>query len=183
MSAQDNDEINLPYHKIPDAPEKYTAGTVVSRMIDGLGFRYYWATNGLTEEDLSFKPSESNRTILETVDHLYQLSSTIYNSAKKEVNDRTIARELNLTFRQKRTQTLQNLRNASAIFSLTKDLSEHQVIFKNKKGTVEFPFWNQINGPIADALWHSGQIVAMRRAAGNPIDGRVNVFLGIRREN
>ncbi|MCW5517283.1 DinB family protein [Muriicola sp. Z0-33] len=183
MSAQENEKGNLPYHKIPDIPESYTAGTVVSRMIDGLGFRYYWATEGLTDENLLYKPSESNRTISETVDHLYQLSLTIYNSAVKEVNDRTQPRDTNLTFKQKRIKTLQNLRKASTIFSTAKDLAEHQIVFKSQRGTAEFPFWNQINGPIEDAIWHSGQIVALRRAAGNPIDPGVNVFLGIRREN
>lgn len=183
MSAQGKKESPLPYRSIPEMPESYTAGTVVSRMIDGLGFRYYWATQGLTAEDLNYKPSESNRTIAETMDHLYNLSRTIYNSAKKEINDRTVPQDSNLTFEQKRGQTLQNLRMASAVFIKTKDLSEHQIIFKNKNGTVEFPFWNQINGPIEDAVWHSGQIVVMRRATGNPIDPKVNVFLGIRREN
>jgi len=183
MSAQEKKESTLPYHKIPDMPDNYTPGTIVSRMIDGLGFRYYWATDGLTANDLTFKPSESNRTISETLDHLFNLSRTIYNSAKKEINDRTLAQDSILTFEEKRAQTLYNLRKASAIFMEVNDLSEHQVIFKNKNGTVEFPFWNQINGPIEDAVWHSGQIAVMRRAAGNPIDSNVNVFLGIRREN
>ena len=43
-------------------------------MIDGLGFRYYWATHGLRPEDLNYKPSETNRTIEETIDHIYNLS-------------------------------------------------------------------------------------------------------------
>ncbi|MBT8185578.1 MAG: hypothetical protein KJN76_12110 [Eudoraea sp.] len=183
VNAQEKNESMLPYHKIPESPETYSAGTVVSRMIDGLGFRYYWATDGLTTENLAYKPSDSNRTISETVDHLFNLSRTIYNSAIKSVNDRTVPRDTNLTFQQKRTETLHNLRKASRLFRKTKDLSEHQVIFNNRTGTVEFPFWNQINGPIEDAVWHSGQIVVMRRAAGNPIDPGVNVFLGVRREN
>ena len=41
-----------------------------------------------------------------------------------------------------------------------------------------FPFWNMINGPISDAIWHSGQVVANRRASGNPINPKVNVFIG-----
>ena len=41
-----------------------------------------------------------------------------------------------------------------------------------------FPFWNHLNGPIADALWHSGQIVSNRRASGNPLNSKVNVFIG-----
>jgi len=46
LQAQD---MELPYHQIPDHAETYSAGNIVSRMIDGLGYRYYWATEGLTE--------------------------------------------------------------------------------------------------------------------------------------
>ena len=53
---ESNAQDKLPYDKIPDAPESYTAGSVVSRMIDGLGFRYYWATDGLRTEDLQYRP-------------------------------------------------------------------------------------------------------------------------------
>ena len=37
----------LPYYQIPDYPSSYNAATVAARTIDGLGFRYYWATEGL----------------------------------------------------------------------------------------------------------------------------------------
>jgi len=37
-------QTELPYKEIPGYPSKYTEGTVISRMIDGLGYRYYWAT-------------------------------------------------------------------------------------------------------------------------------------------
>jgi hypothetical protein len=30
------------------------------------------------------------------------------------------------------------------------------------------PFWHLINGPMADALTHTGQISSFRRLAGNP---------------
>ena len=33
----------------------------------------------------------------------------------------------------------------------------------------EYPFWNQLNGPIADAIWHVGQVVSFRRTAGNSL--------------
>ena len=32
------------YYQIPEYPEKYTSENVTARMVDGLGFRYYWAT-------------------------------------------------------------------------------------------------------------------------------------------
>ena len=42
--------------------------------------------------------------------------------------------------------------------------------------------WNQINGPIADALWHCGQVVSFRRASGNPYNSKASLFTGKLRE-
>ena len=39
------------------------------------------------------------------------------------------------------------------------------------------PFWNMINGPLADALTHVGQINSWRRLAGNPAP-KADVFRG-----
>ena len=182
IQSQDSPEQPIPYREIPAHPEEYNAGTVVSRMIDGLGFRYYWATEGLRQEDLAYKPSETNRTIGETVDHIYGLSWVIYNSAICKANDRTSSEETNLSFEAKRSLTLQNLKKASEIFVTQTDLEENKIIFITPTGAREYPFWNQINGPIEDAVWHCGQIVALRRASGNPFDSKVSVFQGKRRE-
>ncbi|MEJ2112631.1 MAG: hypothetical protein P8X62_02620 [Flavobacteriaceae bacterium] len=79
MYSQENSEA-LPYNQIPDYPESYTAGTVSARMLDGLGFRYYWATENLREEDLAFRPNEDARSSAETINHIYGLSKVIVNS-------------------------------------------------------------------------------------------------------
>jgi len=50
LQSQETMNDSLPYATIPEAPQEYTAGSVVSRMIDGLGFRYYWATEQLTDK-------------------------------------------------------------------------------------------------------------------------------------
>ena len=182
MYSQEAKEEPIPYKEIPEYPAEYNAGTVVSRMIDGLGFRYYWATQGLREQDLAYKPSETNRTIGETIDHIYGLSRVIYNSAVKKPNDRTSPQETNLSFEAKRAMTLKNLKQASEIFLGLTDLSENNVVFISGSGVREYPFWNQINGPIEDAVWHCGQVVALRRASGNPFDSSVSVFQGKKRE-
>lgn len=181
-NGQEAKEEPIPYKEIPSYPETYTAETVVSRMLDGLGFRYYWATHGLRPEDLEYKPSETNRTIAETIDHLYNLSRVIYNSAVKKPNDRTGSQETNLSFEAKRALTLKNIKMASEIFLKSNNLEEHKVIFINPTGAREYPFWNQINGPIEDAVWHCGQVVALRRASGNPFDSKVSLFQGKKRE-
>jgi len=175
--AQETMNDTLPYYKIPEAPTSYTPGTVVSRMIDGLGFRYFWATEGLTDENLTYKPSEEGRTIAETMDHLYSLSLTILNSAEKKASDFTVTSE-ELTSIEKRKGTLENFKSASELFRVSENLEEHKIVFIRKNGKAEFPFWNQINGPIEDAVWHAGQIVMMRRAAGNPFNSKVSVLTG-----
>jgi len=177
MSAQEADA-PLPYHTIPEAPENYTAGTMVSRMIDGLGFRYYWATEGLTPDNLTYTPSEKARSLSETMDHLYGLSQAILYSAKKKVDDRSLQAKETLSFEEKRKRTLHNFLEASTIYKATTDIASHKITFRSKNGDREFSFWNNINGFIEDAVWHSGQVVVLRRSAGNPINPKVNVFLG-----
>ena len=176
LTAQEAME-EIPYATIPDAPDTYTAGTVVSRMIDGLGFRYYWATEGLTEKDYNYKPNDDGRSIAETLVHLYGLSNTIVNSAQKVPNDGTIKKETP-AIASLRKLTLENLKTASVIFKAATELSDYTLVFKNASGSNEYPFWNHINGPIEDAVWHAGQVVLLRRSAGNPINPKVSVFLG-----
>lgn len=177
MAAQDT----LPYYEIPDPPLTYTAEGIVSRMIDGLGFRYYWATEGLTENDLKFKPGETNRTLSETIDHLYGLSNVILNSALKKPNDGPVTPPAR--FDEIRSATLHNLAEASALFRQSDALDEHKAIFVRPSGNSEFPFWNMVNGPIEDAVWHCGQVVSYRRASGNPMPPGVSVFSGKKRSN
>lgn len=174
MSTTAQSNSKLPYYEIPDAPKEYTAGTVSSRMVDGLGFRYYWATEGLRTEDLAFKPSEEARTTEETIDHILGLSQVILNSTLKVANGDP---QPTMTFVEKRKKTLENLQKASEILRTSKDVSEYKIIF----GKTEFPFWNQINGPISDALWHVGQVVSFRRSSGNPFPKGVSVLAGKKR--
>jgi len=176
LTAQDK---TLPYYQIPPYPETYTAANVVARMIDGVGFRYFWATEGLRAEDLNHKPSKEARTSLETLAHIYGLSNVIVNSIMK-VSTLSGAPEPALSFVEIRKQTLENFKSASDRLKTSTDseLNDFKIIFKNDKGSSEFPFWNQLNGPIADVLWHVGQVVSFRRSSGNPINPKVEVFTG-----
>lgn len=178
LNAQDSE---LPYHQIPDYPDEYNEFTVVARIVDGLGFRYYWATEGLNEEDLSYKPAEDVRTIGETIEHIYGLSRTIVNAPQGKLNS---ASNEELSFQELRRRTLENIQQTSKLLKKGKsgDMEEYKVIFGNDGNTSEFPFWNMLNGPIEDAIYHTGQVVAFRRAAGNPIPKGVRVFLGTRTE-
>ena len=176
MYAQDAE---LPLKQIPDYPETYSAGTVAARMVEALGYRYYWATEGLTPENLAFKPSEDARSMGETLDHLFGLSETIVNAPQRKANIRP-ADWGKMTFEEKRRKTLENLELASQLLKVGKeeDMEEYAVIFQRGENSSEFPFWNMLNGPIADAIYHVGQVVSFRRTAGNPMNPKVNVFMG-----
>ncbi|MEQ8473472.1 MAG: hypothetical protein RIC35_19905 [Marinoscillum sp.] len=168
-------QADLPYAEIPEYPESYTAESSVARMIDGLGFRYYWATEGLREEDLKFKPSEEARTSRETLEHIHGLTNFFVNTTRGEVQNSVDATEM--SFEELRKATLANIQEASEILkSGTVTLDDLIVRFESSDMT--YPYWNLINGPIADALWHVGQVVSFRRSSGNPFNSNVSVFNG-----
>lgn len=173
----------LPYREIPPYPDTYNACTVTARMVDGLGFRYYWATEGLRPEDLGYKPSHDARTSNETLDHIYGLTSVLLNSVKQQPNIRS-GEHAEMSFAEKRKKTLEMLAEASRILKASDpaEMENFNLIFKSGEQESSYPFWHQLNGPLADALWHCGQIVSMRRASGNPFNGKASLFSGKLRE-
>lgn len=181
--ASQNQSSTLPYHKIPEAPDEYTNGAVMARLIDGLGYRFYWATKDLTDHDLDYKPSEDSRSTRETMDHLYGLSNTILNALQAKPNIRP-ADNSAITWSEKRNLVLNNLDKSSKMLRATRgtDMEDYKIIFQRGEETSEFPFWYLINGPISDAIYHVGQIVVFRRASGNPLHPGVSVFRGVTKE-
>lgn len=169
ITSQNADDI--PYYEVPDYSEEFTAGTMAARMIDALGFRFYWASDSLTEKDLAYKANKEGRSAEETIEHIYDLSKIIVNSTLKQANSRVVE---DLSYEELRSKTLINLKTAADILRESDDISQYKIIF----GENEIPFWNQVNGPIADAIWHCGQIVIYRRTTGNPINPKVNHFTG-----
>ena len=173
-------DVNLPYSSIPEYPKEYSPGTVAARIVDGLGFRYYWATEGLRERDLLFQPSEGARTTEETINHIYELTSIVKNAILNGAGQQASNVE-QMSFEQKRETTLHNIKTVSEVLLTcsAKQISSYKIIFKRKDGSSsEYPFWNALNGPIADAIWHVGQVVSFRRSSGNPFNSNVNVLSG-----
>lgn len=169
----------LPYHQIPNAPENYEAGNVLSRVIDGLGYRYYWATEGLTAENLNYVPKGDTRSMFGTLEHVLALSNGILKTVKNKPIIRSDYQEV-LTFDEIRRATLINLKEASNFLrgKDENDLAKMEITFQRGENKSTFPLWNLLNGQLADALYHTGQIVSFRRSAGNPINPEVNVFRG-----
>ncbi len=170
---------NLPYRQIPDYPESYTPESVAARMVDGLGFRYYWATEGLRAEDLAFRPSPEARTTDETLDHILGLVDIVLNTVQGKANIRGEDDNPPVDFEAKRKMTLEKLAMASDLLKNGgAKLEDLEIVFQNGDNKSEFPFWNLLNGPIADALWHVGQVVSFRRSSGNPFNSKASVFTG-----
>ena len=169
-------QTELPYKEIPSYPSIYTEGTVISRMIDGLGYRYYWATKALRAKDLDFRPDTHARSIYETMEHIYGLSIMVLNASKNQVNQRADTSQMKVN--DLRLATLENLKLASEKISSLNNLEDFNILFQNSSKRKTLPFWHVLNGPLADAIYHTGQIVSFRRTSGNPMNSKVNVLMG-----
>ncbi len=163
----------MDYREIPAPPRELKGTTVLVRILDGLGFRFYWATEGLRAEDHAFRPVPESMSTGELIDHVlflvFMIKQTLWNADARERFRSDDPSEL-------RSHALEQLAIVREhLLSLSDDeLATHQVL---KRDGSRFPVWNIMNGPIADALTHVGQINAWRRLSGNPAP-RVNVFTG-----
>ena len=176
MNAQNN---NLPFFEISSEKNHYTSVNIIYRLIEGVGYRYYWASKDLKKKDLDYKPSSSSISSYETLEHIYVLSETIMNSALNKVNNRPTEKTPK-SYNELREGTLMNLQKFNDIILIKNedDLKRIKIIFNRGGREASFPFWNLLNGQIADMIYHTGQIVSFRRTTGNPIQKGVNVFLG-----
>lgn len=164
---------SLPYHEIPVPSERVSAGTVLARFVDGLGFRYRWATEGLRSEDLDFNPGAecmSLRKLLQHVLGLVGFADACLGGSERgkpgEIEDLETLREQTLVRTQALSDRLKEMDDGTlAGFAVP------------RKGEEPLPFWYMLNGPLADALTHVGQINTWRRLNGNPWPS-ANVFMG-----
>ena len=173
------DTMPLPYASIGKEPYGVTAGTILKRSCDGLGFRYYWATDSLRQQDLEYRPTPEARSTYETLEHLYGLSEVIYNTAAGFASRRPLDLSAE-TYASLRAKTLLNIENAANLFARYdgEEIAALTIRFERNGKTSSAPMWNLINGPLADAIYHTGQVVTLRRISGNPIASGVNVFRG-----
>jgi len=157
--------LDSPYYQIPDPPEVISGALILVRMIDGLGFRFKWATENLRDEDFNFRPNSEIMSISELVEHIWGL----VNWAKISIAGRGENKPKEITaVRQSVLDIFLELRQS--LFSIS-EAELRNITIDNQT------FWHIINGPLADALTHIGQINSFRRLAGNPTP-KVNVFKG-----
>jgi hypothetical protein len=172
---------DLPFHRIPEHPEEYSTNAVVQRYIDGLGFRLYWATDGLRTEDLNFRPARDVRTIRGTLDHIYSLCILIEKTISGVSGpDPEFIQQLEYV--ELRKAILNSLYRTRQRLEKPLDFEQSDIVFGSGDNEFRLPFWNLLNGPISDAMYHTGQVVAFRRASGNPIAKGVNVLTGEKSE-
>ena len=155
----------LPYYHLPDPPDTVSGASVLARMVDGLGFRFRWATEGLREDDYTFRPAEQCKSIREQTEHIWGLVNWIMLSLTGDSMER--ADTINL-IRLSVLEMIVEIRRL--LLTMSDDELKHARINDHS-------FWHIINGPVADALTHVGQINMIRRLAGNPTP-EVNVFTG-----
>ena len=165
----------LPFHHIESYPAMATASGVLCRLLDGLGFRYYWATEGLRSADLLFRPTSESMSLGELLRHVYGLvfwvGEHFQASGESEAADR-LAEDLSL-----RPRTLRLLAKLRERVARSSDEQIGRIGVASRGKDLGLPFWHLVNGPLADALTHVGQINTWRRINGNP-SPRANVFLG-----
>lgn len=166
--------MNAPFYSIPEPPETSSSTQIITRLVDALGFRYHWATEGLRETDYSFKPCASSQSVKELLLHIYQLSCLANRVFGGNHPVKTVF-ENNATIRE---ETLAQYKTLRLKLQSMDDHELSQCNLNTGKSDQHLPFWYMINGPFADALTHVGQITSWRRIAGNPQAKGVNVFLG-----
>tara|TARA_A200000113_G_scaffold197810_1_gene189574 strand:+ start:3212 stop:3799 length:588 start_codon:yes stop_codon:yes gene_type:complete len=169
----------LPMDEIPTPTSTLKAGDIISRMIQGLGYRFYWASKDLRTEDLSYRPSKDGASSLETLQHIYGLSLMILNAYSSTPNKRPL-RALPEDYRFLRQSILTNLDQSAQLYSGKSEEEVHKmnVVFERDGKISRFPVWNLLNGPFSDAIYHTGQLVSFQLTTGNPIQKGVSVFLG-----
>ncbi len=153
------------YHQIPDYPDHVSATSVIVRILDGLGFRFYWATDGLRPEDYTFRPAADVMSIGELTTHVWDLAAWISAQCLGKVYEKPKDGE---AARDEALRVIHDLRETFM------KMSDDELAKLTIRGV---PFWHMLNGPLSDALTHTGQINSFRRINSNPCAG-ANVFSG-----
>ena len=156
------------YRTIPGVPAEVSGGAVIARMVDGIGFRYRWATEGLEESDLGYRPSADSRTIGELLEHMYGLVRWMVDiTGAARPGDVSKTRGLG----DLRTSTILLAHDLRRKFVRMTDQQLRQSTITLSSGET-FPFWNLLNGPLEDVLTHIGQLSSWRRLRGKPVAER-----------
>ena len=162
------------FRSLPPGPGTVTGSAVLVRLVEGIGFRFTWATEGLRDPDLAFRPTPETMCIAEQAGHVLQLVSWVA-AAAGAIPDGPKKQESPPSFPEIRQRILEVLSLLRARLAGMSDGEIAAIAISARAGPVPWP--HIVNGPLADALTHIGQIAVLRRASGNPVP-KANVFLG-----
>jgi hypothetical protein len=157
---------------MPQPPENANAATILARLIDSIGFRLHWATEGLRAEDQDFCPGEGCMSTRELLKHIHGLVMRVDAAFG---SDATVVEHK--SFETLCAATLQTTNALARRVAANSDEEIAAAQLVRDDGKV-ISVWHLINGPLADALTHIGQINSWRRLAGNPTR-KVNLLFGI----
>jgi hypothetical protein len=146
----------LPFYRVDGYPAHLSGPAVLARLLDGLGFRFHWATEGLTTGDYAFSPGLGCQSISGLVSHIWGLTNWVSMAVFDQSENRPAEPA------QQRAHILRMLHRLRERFAAMDDQDLGSITIDGH------PFWHILNGPLADALTHVGQINAWRRLAGNP---------------
>ena len=122
------------FYEIKKFDENYSNKAIVSRFVHSVGFRYYWATEGLRNEDLKYKPYDSGINTRETLEHIYGLSIMIHNGFHNKEIERSRSYP-DLSYDELRQGTLDFLENTVILLENYSgdDFDNSKVIFGKQK--------------------------------------------------
>ena len=196
------------HQTIPDPPGEPGAVTVLARLLDGMAFRYRWAVDGLNPDELAYTPGQGAMTLGELLLHMRQLVAwvgtnvqagrdgrepVVWSQACAGFDDAGLhdggpeagrptghhaegaAEPAPLRLVEQTLATIETLR---ADLLALGDGGLGVIRLLGSSGPDTRPFWNAINGPLADFLTHVGQVNAWRRLMGRPAP-RADVFRGL----
>jgi hypothetical protein len=163
----------LPYYRIPEPPKGISAKGILIRLIDGVGFRYRWATEGLRLDDMDFQPCDTSMKVRELLSHIHSLLKV----SESFITRKEFEKVKSVSLEERRRLTLETVvRIRDTLLELDDDYLGSKM-YRVPWSSEEFPIWNLINGPLSDSLTHIGQIASWRRINDNPVL-MANVFLG-----
>ena len=165
------------FKEINEYPDAFSGANALQRLTEGLGFRYYWGTEDLSESDLSYAAGNDNRNMYETLDHIRYMAVFIANTLEGKQTSFPEPTS-GLPFPELRKETLDKLILIRNLFASTtdEDLAAQKIKILANGNSLETAIWHLINGPVLDLGYHIGQIIMMRRSNGNPINPKVQPF-------
>jgi hypothetical protein len=145
------------FRRYPPEPDELSVSNSIARLIDGLGYRLYWALEGLTDQDCQYRVSPDGNSIHDILWHIFGLLNWIH----LHVYGHQLSRPANI------------LDQGCEALSVLAKMRQHFIQIDDRElqsyKLEEMSFWSYINMPLSDALSHVGQVRIMRRGAGNPV--------------